>query len=215
MKNYEGLIEKILQHFAGPNFKAELDLARREFFGKTNVLEESSPQYEMKISQFFDWYFFTRELSGYGRTPLEVCLAERELRFTSEEEEILQAFKQHRHSLFEFLKIKGDDVHLLDLFKNEKLIVAKSKWIYGFEPHEIFEARLIPEGQGWVFAKGFCFHPVEANRYILAEVKRHQKDPDLDPDELMFKLAKMRSRFEQYRHMNPETIYSDETKLGL
>lgn len=211
----ESLMDKILQHFAGPLFREELDKAKKEFFGSMNILEEKSQQYELWLSQFFDWYFFTRELSGYGRTPLEVAHLERELRFTQEEELLLERLKQHRHSLFEFRKIKGDDVHLVDLLTNKKLVVRKSPWIYGFEADQIFEARLIPDGESWTFTRGFCFHPPEARKYILAEVKRHRKDPDLDPDEFMLKLVKMRSRFDQYKHVRPEAIYSNETKLGL
>lgn len=215
MSDVQALIDKILLHFAGPAFREELELAKREFFGSMNVLEEKNQQYELKISQFFDWYFFTRELRGHGRTPLEVCHLERELRFSHEEHLLLERLRAHRHSLFEFRKIKGEDVHITDLLKNEKRVVKKSPWIYGFEPDEIFEARLIPEGETWVFTKGLCFHPAEARKFILAEVKRHRKDPDLDPDELMLRLLKMRSRFEQYKHVRPEMIYSNETKIGV
>lgn len=214
MTAYEALTDKVLQHFAGPTFREELEAAKRDFFGSMNVLEEKNPQYELKISQFFDWYFFTRELSGYGRTPLEVCGLERELRFTPEEEALLERLRAHRHSLFEFRKIKDEDIHITDLLANKKMVVRKSPWIYGFEPDQIFEARLIPEGNAWIFTRGFCFHPLEARKYILTEVKRHRKDPDLDPDALMLRLVKMRSRFEQYKHVRPEMIYSNETKLG-
>lgn len=209
------LTDKILAHFAGPLFRDELEAAKKEFFGSMNVLEEKNQQYELKLSQFFDWYFFTRELNGHGRTPLEICHQERELRFSHEEHLLLERLRSHRHSLFEFRKLKGDDVHLVDLLKNEKLTVKSSPWIYGFAGDEIFEARLIPEGDSWTFTKGFCFHPPEARKYILAEVKRHRKDADLDPAELMLKLLKMRSRLEQYKHVRPEMIYSNESKVGL
>lgn len=207
------LMDKILQHFAGPSLKDELEAAKKEFFGGQSLLEEGREHFELRMSQFFDWYFFSRELKGYGQTPLESCHLPRELRFTPEEDALIERLKRHRHSLFEFLKIKGSDVHLRDLLKNEKLVVKKSPWIYGFEPEEIFEARLVPEGEGWVFTKGFCFHPEAAKKFILAEIKNHRKNPDLDPELLMLRLNKMKSKSEQYKHIRPEMIYTNESKL--
>lgn len=213
MTLFEALMDKILRHFAGPSFKDELEKAKKEFFGSTNLLEEQAANFDLRMSQFFDWYFFTRELSGYGRTPLEVCHLERELRFDEAETRQIDNLKKHRHSLFELIKVKNEDVHIRDLLKNEKLVVRNSPWIYGFAPDEIFEARLVPDGEVWTFTKGFCFHPASARKYILDEIKAHRKDPDLDPQSFMLRLVKMRSKFEQYKHVRPEMIYSSESKL--
>lgn len=213
MSPVEILVNKILQHFAGPAFREELEMAKKEFFGSQNLLEEQSERFELRMSQFFDWYFFSRPLSGYGQTPLDSCHLERELRFTPEEEKLLENLKRHRHSLFEFLKIKGDDVYIKDLFENEKITVQKSSLMFGFDTEDIFEARLIPDGDRWIFTKGFCFHPASAKKFILNGIKEHRKDPDLDPEEFMLKLVKMRSKCEQYKHVRPEMIYSNESKL--
>jgi hypothetical protein len=167
------------------------------------------------MSQFYDWYFFTRDLKGYGKTPLESCHMVRDLRFSPEEEKQLEVLKQNRHSIFEFSKIKGSDVHIKDLLANEKLVVKQSPWVFGFDPDELFQVRLIPHADSFVFTRGFCFHPESAKKYILAEVKSHRKDADLDPEALMLKLLKMRYRFEQYKHVKPELIYSNDSKLGV
>lgn len=213
MNEFEVLIEKILGYFAGPQFRDELHRAKVEFFGNVAWLEENSVQYELRMSQFYDWYFFSRELEGYGLTPLESCHMVRELRFSEEDNRLINQLKQHRHSIFEFLKIKNDDIYIKDLLKNQKLIVRKSPWVYGFDSKEFFEARLVPVKDSFIFTKGLCFHPESAQKYILSEAKRHRKDPDLDPERLMLQLIKMRYKFEQYKHVNPELIYSNESKL--
>jgi hypothetical protein len=215
MNEYEKLIEKILNHFAGENFKGELIKAKKEFFENSVTLDEHSEYYELRMSQFYDWYFFTRELTGYGQTPLNACTMVRELRFSEEEQKHLAVLKQNRHSIFEFIKIKGNDVHIKDLLSNKKLVVKSSPWIFGFDEEELFEARLIPEGENYFFMRGFCFHPELAKKFILDEVKRHRKDPDLDPDVMMLRLIKMRFKYEQYKHVNPEMIYTNDGKLGL
>lgn len=212
---FEILIDKILNHFVKGVYQEELLLAKKEFFENSGTLDENSEHFESRMSQFYDWYFFTRELHGHGKTPLEACLLERELRFDENELRLLEILKQHRHSVFEFIKIKGSDIYLKDLLADKKIIVKQSPWVFGFDPDEIFEARLIPQDGSWVFARGFCFHPESAKKFILSEVKRHRKDPDLNTNVFMLRLVKMRYKYEQYRHVRPEMIYSNEGKLGL
>lgn len=213
-KYYE-IINKILQHFAGETFKDEVRFAKGEFFDNAGILDEHSEQFELRMSQFFDWYFFTRELRGFSATPLEVSFTARELRFSPEEIADIEKLKQHRHSLFEFLKIKNGDVYIKDLIKNEKLIVKQTPYTQGFDSDELFEARLIPFQDTWVFTRGFSFHPVDAKKFILSEVKRHRKDPDLNPEDMMLRLVKMRYKFERYRHVKIDMIYSQDSKVGI
>jgi hypothetical protein len=213
-KQYFQLIEKILSHFAGEQFREEVRFAKSEFFDNAGILDEHSEQFEMRMSQFFDWYFFTRELKGFAQSPLEAVFMARELRFTPEETDVIEKLRQHRHSLFQFVKVKDQDITIKDLLQNKKIVVKQSPWTFGFNEDEIFEARLIPVGDNWVFTKGFCFHPLDAKKYILGEVKKHRKDADLNPEDMMLKLLKMRYKFERYRHVKIDMIYSDESRLG-
>lgn len=213
-QKYFQLIEKILSHFAGEQFKEEVRIAKSEFFDNAGILDEHSEQFELRMSQFFDWYFFTRELRGYAQSPLEAVFMARELRFSPEETTLIEHLRQHRHSLFQFVKIKDGNMTIKDLLLNKKIVVKQSPWTFGFDSEEIFEARLIPVDDNWIFTKGFCFHPQDAKKYILGEIKQHRKDPDLDPEDMMLKLVKMRYKFERYRHVKIEMIYTNENWLG-
>jgi hypothetical protein len=226
-QRYFDFIDRILHHFAGDKFKDEIRMAKSQFFDNAGILDEKSPNFELRMNQFFDWYFFTRDLEGLGQTPLDSFHVARELRFTMEDMALIEDLRAHRHGLFEFIKIKGSDVYIKDLLKNEKMIVQQSPWIFGFESDEIFEARLIPYRGGnqnsgdanrkdkfWIFTKGFCFHPKEARKFILSEVKRHRKDPDLNPEGMMLRLLRMRYKFERYRHVKVDIIYSNDSKVG-
>lgn len=214
-QQYADLHNKILAHFAGDAFKDEVRVAKSEFFDNAGILDEHSANFELRMSQFFDWYLMTRDLAGYGQTPLEVVYSTRELRFDPEEIVLIDKLRSHRHGIFEFSKIKGADIYLKDLLKNDKVIVKSSPWIYGFDSDELFEARLIPYQDTYIFTKGFCFHPKEAKKYILSEIKRHRKDPDLNPEDMMLKLLKMRYKFERYRHVKIDMIYSSDSKVGV
>ncbi len=213
MNEFQILIDKILKYFAGEDFKDELTLAKKSFFESTSFFDENTESFEVRMSQFYDWYFFSRDLGGYGRTPLEACTEIRELRYTEKELANIVVLRQHRHSLFEFIKNKGGDIYIRDLFNGKKLIVKKSPWVFGFDPEEYFEVRLFQIEDNYVFSKGFCFHPATAKKYLLSEIKRFKKDSDLDPEDLMLRLLKMRYKYDQYRHVAPELIYSNESVL--
>lgn len=213
-QQYKDVIQKSLEHFAGASFKEEIFNAKTEFFENAGVLDENAPHYELRMSQFFDWYFFTRDLRGYGQTPLESLGMARELRFSPDENKVIENLRNHRHSLFEFIKAKGPDVYLRDLLKNDKIVVRDCPFTSGFNSEEIFEARLLPYEDTWIFTRGFCFHPLDARKYILSESKRHRKDSDLNPEDLMLKLIKMRYRSDRYRHVRVDLIYSDDSKMG-
>ncbi|MFZ4403551.1 MAG: hypothetical protein ACOYOK_05555 [Pseudobdellovibrionaceae bacterium] len=213
MNEYEKLIEKILAHFVKDDFKDELQKAKNDFFAFSGGLDETAENFESRMSQFYAWYFFSRELSNYGKTPLEAYPSIRELRFSSEETAKLETLKNNVHSIFEFIKVKNEDVYIKDLLANKKIIVKKSPWIFGFNQEELFQVRLIPDGDSYIFARGFCFHPENAKKYILGEVKKYRKDQDLDPEVLLLKLIRMRYKFEQYRHVSAEQIYSNDSRL--
>lgn len=215
MNNYEKLIDKILSVFVSDDYREELIHAKNQFFGTIGAIDETTEHYETRMAQFYDWYFFTRELTGFGKTPLQSCHMIRELRFSIEEQQQIEVLKQVRHSIFEFIKIKDHDVYLKDLMANQKVIVKKSPWIFGFDPDELFEVRLIPDKNTFIFTKGFCFHPEFAKKYILSEIKKYRKDPDLDKEEFYLRLNRMRYKYEQYKHVKPELIYSNENKFNF
>ncbi len=212
------LIQKVLNHFAGPLFKEDIKKAKAEFFDNSGVLEEHTQLFEVRMQQFFDWYFFTRPLSGFGQTPLHSVFLTRELRLPESENQIVEQLRKHRHGIFEFIKMKSDELMIRDLFSGEKLKVKKSFWSDGFDSQEFFEARLIPTAAAkgdFFFTRGLCFHPKEGKKFILEEIKRHKKNPDLNHEDFFLRLLKMRYKFERYRHVKIEMIYSSENKLGL
>ena len=167
------------------------------------------------MHQFYEWYFLTRLLKSYMKTPLDVCSLHRELRLNTEDEQTIEILKSHRHSVFEFLKLKKGDIHLKDLFRNEKIVVYHTDLVFGFDEKEYFEARLVKLGDSFHFLKSFCFHPESAQKFITSEVKVHQKNKDLNPETFILRLNKMRYKFEQYKHVKPELIYTNDNRLGL
>ncbi|OFZ30360.1 MAG: hypothetical protein A2622_08080 [Bdellovibrionales bacterium RIFCSPHIGHO2_01_FULL_40_29] len=214
-QQFQSSMQKLIGHYTSEAFIDELTQAKKEFFGNTGSLDENKPHYNLRMHQFYEWYFLTRPLKSYMKTPLEVCTLHRELRLSPEDEQVIEILRDHRHSIFEFLKVKKDEVFLKDLFKNEKITVHHTDLIFGFDTKEFFEARLVKIDKNFYFLKSFCFHPESAQKFISAEVKVHQKNRDLNLETFLLRLNKMRYKFEQYKHVKPELIYTNDNRLGL
>lgn len=212
---YEELIERMLNYYTGSSYTAEVAEAKREFFEQAGILDEASEYFESRMAQFLDWYLFTRELSKVHLTPVQLMCENPPYPVDENEKQSYESLSHTRHSLFEFIKIKGHDVVVEDLFKGKKVILKKSNVLAGFNSDEIFEARIIPFEDNFVFTQGFCFHPPDVKKFILKEIKKVKHLDVSQQEELMFRLLKMRYKHEQYRHIRVEYIYSNDQKLRI
>jgi hypothetical protein len=217
--NYDALIEKLMDHFAGPEFSQEVSAAKHEFFDRAGILDEMASDFEMKMAQFVDWYLFSRPLKGSGATPVEAALGMNGGPLTAEEKDALNNVGKNIHSLFEFLKVRGEDVYVRDVFSREKHVIKRSPITVGFNPDELFEARLIPIADSFQFSKAFCFHPPQVTKIILKEVKKVKKlgaeELQRAKEALLVRLFKLRYKHEQYKHLDVREIYSPDSKLRI
>lgn len=216
---YEEFLEKIMHTYSGQGFEEEVKAAKKDFFEMAGVFDERTDDFEMKMVQFMDWYLFSRILSGTGKTPIQMALEDQASVASAEEKEMYENIGNSRHSLFQFLKVKGTDVYVKDLFANEKIVIKQSPVTIGFNKDEVFEARLIPEHGNFIFTHSFCFHPPQATRFIAKEVKSLKKVPQEKRhearSELMLRLFRMKHKLEQYKHVGIKDIYSNDSKLRL
>ena len=210
--NYE-LIDRLIVFYTGIDFAHEVADAKREFFDEAGVMDEENIFFEMRVTQFLEWYLFSRPLITNLKTPSQSAVTETKISKTDLEVIQFQNLAQLKHSLFEFQKIRGDDVFIKDLFTGEKILIQKSPIQIGFSREEIFDARLFLDGDQYQFTRAFAFHPVEATNYILSEIKKVQRADFVLQDVLMLRLLKMRYKYEQYRHLKLEDVYTNERKV--
>lgn len=217
--NYEILVDKLMQHFTSQAYASEVNQAKKEFFDRAGAFDEQSHDFEMKMAQFSDWYIFRRPLGNPGLAPIEYALKGSDYSISEEVRPFYENLKNSIHSVFEFIKVKGEDVYIKDLVTSQKYTLKKSTVTVGFNKEELFEARLIPHEDNFIFGKSFCFHPPSANRFILKEVKRVKKLPaeqrEEEKEKLITRLFKMRYKHEQYKHVDLKDIYSNDSKLRL
>lgn len=217
--NYDTLVEKLMTYFAASAYTDEISVAKHEFFDRAGILDEASTDFEMKMAQFVDWYLFSRPLRQDGDTPISLALTMTDGPLTAEERLALSNLRNSIHSLFEFVKVKGEDVYVRDIFSAQKHIIKKSPITVGFNRDELFEARLIPIEDNFQFSKAFCFHPPQVTKIILKEVKRVKKmaveEMPRAKEALLVRLFKLRYKHEQYKHLDVREIYSPDSKLRI
>ena len=175
MKLYDELTDKLMTFFSSSEFAEDASQARSDFHRSVGVFDEESEDLESKISLFIDWYLFVRHLPSLNVRPIDYIVDKMPLKEFTGEEASLASLKNSRYSLFEFIKSKGDDVYIKDLFSGYKLVLKDSHFVLGFKKDEFFSARLFPFEDSFVFAKAFCIHPSPATKFILSEIKKIKK----------------------------------------
>jgi hypothetical protein len=216
--DFEPLIDRLILHFTAEPWRAEVATAKKEFFQDAGIMDEKSDQFEMRMTQFLDWYLFTRPLIGRSVTPSQFALEIDDFSMTPKERVFFEYLSEAKHGLFGYLRLRGRDIAIQDLLMEKEIVIRDSQVNIGFTREEIFDARLIPYGDDFVFARAFCFHPAEASNYIKLELEKVQAIENEEErhnkfEELMLKLTKMRHKYEQFRHLKLEFIYTNEKKV--
>jgi hypothetical protein len=215
MTKLESILEKLIQFFTGSDYQREVLEAKREFFERAGIIDEESVNFETRMSQFLDWYMFSRELSDVHLPPVNFYVDKFKEQISQDEMFQYENLTKTYHSLFEFVKIRDSDVVIRCLFTKNKYTLVDSLITAGFTSDEVFEARLIPSEKSWIFTRGFCFHPAEASKFIMKEIKQVKHLDHSHKEALMLKLLKMRYKFEQYKHIRLEFIYSNDGRLKI
>jgi hypothetical protein len=211
---YDELIDRLTTFFTADPYRNEVSDGKKEFFDEAGIMDEENQAFEMRMTQFLEWYLFTRPLRETELTPAQYALEARDFPIAPAEHPAFENLAASRNSLFEFLKIRGEDIHVRDLFLDKKIVIPNSPINIGFNRDEIFSARLIPDGESFHFSRSFCFHPSESGKYVLSEIKRLKKlESPVEQEALILKLMKMRYKYEQYRHLKLDYIYTNEKKV--
>ena len=160
-----------------------------------------------------DWYLFDRELPAIDLPPIKYYFRKNKDLFSSEELNIYKDFTTTVHSIFYLRKLSGGVIYLKDLFSKKNHDVRDSEINAGFVRGDIFEARLIPFKGAFEFSRGFCFHPVEMEKFILGEIKKVRYQDRTRQTKLILQLAAMKLKHMRYQHINIKHIYTFEPKF--
>lgn len=213
MSNYQKYLDPVIEMFTTGDFYKEVFNAKKEYFDLAGVIYEDDEEFENRMCIFMDWYIFDRELPGIDLPPIKYFYRQKEPGFSAEEQTIYKDFCSTVHSIFYLQKIKNGSVYVKDLFSKKNHEVIDADINVGFVRGDIFEARLIPFKGSMAFSKGFCFHPVEMEKFILGEIKKVRYQDQTRQTKLILQLAAMKLKHTRYQHINIKHIYTFEPKF--
>ncbi len=205
---YQPHLDKVVAWATADRFKDDLAAARKEYAAVTGgEVFEDDRSMESRLAAFVDWYVLDRKRGDL--TPAAAYLAEEGPRIHPSELPIYRAFTETIRGLFELKKPpKNDRLRVRELCSDEEYEVFERRTLAGLAKGDVFEARLIPFQGELFFSGAFCYHPKAAKKAILAEVKRRRKAGTLDRAAFLNALLSMELKFERYRNVAVEAIYS-------
>ena len=205
------LLERTLGWATAEPRKDQLLEARHAHFARYGEPHEEDRTYESRITGMLDHYLFDYRAPGTDRSTVERFVESEGAALGPEELAAYRDLAQTFHGLFEVRKIRDGQVVLRDLFTGADHEVTERRQVAGLDKGDLLEARLLPFGGNLYFSNAFIYHPREARKPILAEVKRLRKAagkggaPDVPA--LLATLSRMALKLERYRNVRLESIY--------
>jgi len=210
---YQKYLDPVIEMFTTGEYYKEVFQAKQEYFERAGVVYEDDGEFENRMCTFMDWYVFDRELPAIDLPPIKFYFRKNKDLFSSEELNLYKDFCNTIHSIFYLRKVRGGTIYLKDLFSRKNHEVRDTEINMGFVSGDIFEARLIPFKGVYEFSKGFCFHPVEMEKFILGEIKKVRYQDHSRQTKLILQLAAMKLKHMRYQHINIKHIYTFEPKF--
>jgi hypothetical protein len=205
------LLERLMAWATAEPRKEDLLSARREHFERRGEPHEEDRTYEVRLNGMLDSYLYEYRPSGASATTIERFLEAEAAALGPDEVEAYRALASSVHALFEVRKIKDGVVVVRDVFTGKDHDVTERRTTAGLEKGDLLETRLLPFDGNLFFSGAFLYHPREARKPILAEVKRLKKaagrggTPDVPA--FLAQLARMAMKLERYRNVRLESIY--------
>lgn len=208
---YQQLHERMLSWATEGARNEDLLSAKATHFAARGEPHEEDRTYEVRVNAMLDFYLYDWRPEGTSLpTVARFVEAERET-LSPDDLAAYQGLAQNIHSLFEIRRLGNGLVRVRDVFSAKDYDVTERRSVAGLTKGDLIEARLMPHQGELLFSGAFLFHPREARRPVLAEVKRMRKEADrgerTSPVAFLDQLAKMALKLERYRSVRFESIY--------
>ncbi len=186
---------------------ADLLEARAAWFLKHGEVFDEDRQIEMRMSAFLEHYVCDRVAPHFGKTPAreryEKALREENPARAAQ----FRAFTETVHGMFVVRRIIDGEVRVRGLFNHLTWDVSERRVMVGLSIGDVLEARLLPIDGRYHFTPGHCFHPREALKLIVAEVKRRERAGPVDQVAFIQDCAQRALKVDRYRQIAIERIY--------
>jgi hypothetical protein len=162
-------LEQLIECVTQENNSDKIIGGKKDYQEIAGETYEDDKSYESRMALFLEWYIFDRIPPGENQTILESLVTGNTSPWSLEQLEIYKGFTKSVHALFLVKKVKDKEVVILNLFDGQKYKVEEPQSRLIFHPNNIVEGRLLPYNGSIRFSGNYCFHPQEANKFIMRE----------------------------------------------
>jgi hypothetical protein len=202
------LLDRLAERYSEREHKLEAMRAREEYFDRAGkVFDDDAELFEGRMASFLEWYVLDRPLAGIGLTPVACAIEEGAAR-PSDERRALAALASSHHSVFELFEISGEMLDVEDLIGGARFAVRERRKPLGMAPGDLFEARVVWDGETVVFGKTFLFHPPDAREVVLEWIARAVAT-GVAHEEILFHLSRQHIRWHRHGHVGAAKVYRD------
>jgi hypothetical protein len=197
-----------LFHRLGDNDAGELAASREQYEERRGRVRQDEELWEPWTQAFLEWFAFQWEPAPGAAPPAVRALADE---IDPHRASALRAWLRSQRALVAIGRHQPGRVRVRDLCRGGVFDVAEKRSLYGVEPGDVAEVRLIGfEGQVR-FGRTFIYHPTGTASAIEERVAQ-LRDQGRDPEEIVDHCAALRLRTERYRHVDPVRLYRAATE---
>ncbi len=204
------LLDRLTERYSENEYRLEAMRARDEFFDRAGrVFDDDAELFEGRMAAFLEWYLLERPSAGAGGKVPIVHAVEASAGRPPDERRQLAALATTHRSLFQLSSSSPDRVlELEDLIGGAQFSVLERRNTAGVAPGDVFEARLIWDGERVVFGRTFLFHPPDASEVVVEWVDRAVKE-GTPRAEILFHLSRQYVRWHRLGHIGAAKVYRD------
>jgi len=199
------LIDRLVEQYSEGEHKLEAMRAREEYFERAGkVYDDDAELFDGRMAAFLEWYVLDRPFKG-GPPPAVQALTAAPAPLLDEARGIAQLAASHR-SLFELDALDNHELAVEDVIGGARFAVTERRKTDAMSPGDLFEGRLIWDGERVIFGRTFLFHPPDAREAALAWVDAAAAR-GTGRDEILFQLARNHIRWHRQGHTGAAKIY--------
>jgi hypothetical protein len=216
-----GLLDRLTERYSENEHKLEAMRAREEFFDRAGkVFDDDAELFEGRMASFLEWYVLERSLGKpggktggktdgktAGRPPIAHAI-EAGAALPAAERRMLAHLASSHRSLFQLGEAADRVLEVEDVIGGARFSVIERRNTVGIEPGDVFEARLLWDGESVIFGRTFLFHPPDARDVILDWVER-ATESGTSRDEILFHLSRQYVRWHRLGHVGAAKVYRD------
>jgi hypothetical protein len=203
-----GLIDRLSERYSAGEHKLTAMRAREEYFERAGkVFDDDAELFDGRMASFLEWYVLERPSPDLGGlTPVLHALGAAGAGFTPRERRGLAQLASSHHSLFELYGVANRVLDVEDVVGGARFEVVERRKTLGFSPGDLFEARIVWDGDAPVFGRTFLFHPPDAREVVLDWVEG-AVEKGVPREEILFHLSRNHIRWHRLGHTGAAKIY--------